>query len=450
MIQRCILRTRRDMLLAAMAAGPLLAACGAGDFGGQPTAVPAAKSPATIRVTTVWPDAPIVEAIQAQVDRFTKVAPHITVKFEPAASTGDWLQKRKVEAAAGDAVEVSYHRNFSLAELASLGMLADMAPYVKRDAKAIQSDDILPDVMNAGKYRGKQVGLFWQGTNLLVTVYHTGMFRAAGETTPDALYARGQWTWTRVREVARRLTDVRNEDQKRFGTHAFALGNFNWGAGVLWTFGADLLSQDGTRVTLTTPEAVECFEYFHTLVCRDYSAPVRATDGYEFVRGGAVDQGRIAIVPNWIGSMINAAPQWPFDLAPLPSQRKQASVLSPANTSLLQHAPQKEAGWEFVKFAATPVEQQVMWRRFGQVPVHKQHFDPWMQEVAAATNVKNLRLVPEIMKVARAFPGVPRYSALQELFQKHAFPLLHSCSGPAPKEVCEAISREGTLLLSES
>lgn len=439
--------TRRWVLLSGSAAGPLLAACEAGS-GGQAPAGSAAKTPATIRVTTVWPDVPIVEAIQGQVERFTKQAPHITVKFEPAASTADWLQKRKVEAAAGDAVEVSYHRNFALAELASLGLLADLGPYIRRDGKIIQIDDILPDVVNSGKYKEKQVGLFWQGTNVLVTVYHTGMFQAAGEPTPDELYAKGQWTWTKVREVARRLTDIRDPDQKRFGTHAFALGNFNWAAGVLWTFGADLMNQDRTRVTLTTPEAVECFEYFHTLVCKDYSAPVRATDGYEFMPGGAISQGRLAIVPNWIGSMIQAAPQWPFDLAPLPAQRKQASVLSPTNTSLMQHGPQKDAGWEFVKFANTPAEQQVMWKRFGQVPVHKQHFDSWTREVAAATNVRNLRYVQDIMKVAKAFPAVPPQDALQQVFQKHAFPLLHSCSGPAPKDVCEAISREGSLLLS--
>lgn len=154
--------------------------------------------------------------------------------------------------------------------------------------------------MNAGKYKGKQVGLFWQGTNLLVTVYHTGLFQAAGEATPDELYAKGQWSWTKVREIARRLTDARNPDQKRFG----------------------------------------------------------------------------------------------------------------------------------------------------QVPVHKQHFDPWTQEVAAVTRVKNLKYVPDIMKVARAFPAVPPQDALQQLYNRHAFPLLHTCSGPGPKDVCETISREGTLLLN--
>ena len=451
--------TRRTVTLAGLSltGGVAAAAC---TPGGRSDVVGAAvKAPATIRLTTVFPDPPIVAVIEKQVGRFTQRFPQITVKFEPAASTNDWLQKRKVEAAAGDAVEVSHHRMNAVPELAALGILADLAAYLKRDGAALRVSDIWPDALDAGKYQGKQLGLPYRGIILLMTVFNTNLFQSAGVPTPLDLYARGQWTWQKVRELGAQLTNTRNPDSKLFGTSTFIFGNPDWRSAPLWHFGADLYNKERTRVTLTTPQAVECAEFFQNLACREGTAPVRLTDGYEYADDGAFTQGRLAIGFEWHGSLTSPRyERWPKEVAPLPAFRDKAGVLNAEQVSLLQHGKEKDAGWEYVKFAASPDEQLLMQQAFGYVPGHKHQFDAFVKQADIWRGVKGVSTLNDIMKAARPIQVSTKQSDVNTLWTKYvaggtfanATGMLGTCQGPSAKDVMETVTREANQILGQA
>lgn len=457
----CLTRRRAVLVPPALAAGPLLAACTARGQGAQNPAAQPAKTPVTIDLTSAWPDTVYVEAIQAQVTRFTKQFPHISVNLQPATSTKDWTDKRKVEAAAGEAVDVSIHYDMFLWDLAAPGLLVDLGPYIKQQTKTVQADDIWPGVLESGKYKGKQFALFWVGPNVLVTVYNIDLFQAAGESTPDQLYAKGQWTWPNVREIARRMTNTRNPDRKVFGTTSFILGNVAWRSVPLWQFGTDLFNADHTRLTLNSPQGVECVEHFSNLVCRDGTAPLRTQDDYEYQPDtGAVVQGRVAIPFENHTALVNSRyDMWPKDIAPLPSYRQSASMLSTAHISLMQLGKHKEAGWEYVQFAASPPEQQQMQKQkgFAQVSAHRRLFDSWMAQMEATTKAKNLRYVKDALQAAKSVQLTTNQADLNAIWNKYlaggrlgsSTGLLGTCQGGSAKDVCDTITREANQLLSQ-
>lgn len=76
-------------------------------------------------------------------------------------------------------------------------------------------------------------------------------------------YPEGHWTWEECIETALKLTHKRpgGRGYERFG---LALGYSAWQE-ILMQFGASVFSEDGTRCTLDTPEALEAMQFYYDL-----------------------------------------------------------------------------------------------------------------------------------------------------------------------------------------
>lgn len=444
--------SRRAVVLAAPLVGAL-AACvpGTGADQGAPERF---QGTATIRFTTVFPDQPITSVIQQQVDRFTAKNPQITVKFEPAASTTDWLEKRKIEAAAGDSVELSHHRANAMGELAALGILGDLDGYLKRDGKGMKIEDYFPGALEVGRWKSKQVGLVYRGATVQGVIYNTQMFQQAGLQTPLDWQAKNEWTWQKVREVAKQLTsksEDANPANRIFGTSAFILGSFFTSVVPLAAFGHEVLTKEG-KLTPTSPAAIECLEFFQNMTCRERSAPMRETDGYELAADGHLNTGRMGMIAQSSDSLQRLRQfGWPFDFAPMPKYRSVASLLNAEQITLLSGGKQKDAAWEYLKFAAGPEEQGAMARAFGNMPTYKGQFDTWLREAESLKGLSGAKYLPEIMKYAKPLPIelTTKFSDVQRLWETQIVytPLLWKCEGGSARDAYDRFVREANQLL---
>ncbi|MBI3969869.1 MAG: extracellular solute-binding protein [Chloroflexi bacterium] len=452
---RCTGWTRRRYLTkgaSTVGIGLLGAACAPLGSTGEPAppGPPSGRTPATIRFAVPF-GAWLPTVVEPEIQRFQERFPHITVQVElagddPSQDETEWLRKRKIEAASGESVDLSVIRTRSLVELAALGLLADLGPRIKRDSGSMQVQDIWPNILDSGRYKGNQVGLFYLGVHLQVLFYNVGLFRNGGLPTPGELYAKGQWTWERHRDLSRSLTSTRDPERKVIGTSTAALSNPDWRSGPLWTFGADLFNRDRTRLTLDTPSAVECVSYFHTLACQDQSAVVALRDGGV---GGYAQKGTLGMQPLWTGG----ARTWrmygyEFDIVPLPSHRRKAGVFSAEKVSVLKYAKHPDAAWEYLKFAVTPAQQAEKQRAIPQLPVYRHQFEPWMREQQTQGHPASLHVLKDVFESAQTVQVIEQQDALNEIWAKHMGPLLNRCEGPAPKDVCEAIAREANVLLA--
>lgn len=445
--------SRRAVLVAAPVTG-MLAACVPGQ-GAEQVAPGPFKGTATIRFTTVFPDQPITSVIQQQVDRFAQKNPSITVKFEPAASTGDWLEKRKIEVAAGDAVELSHHRANAMGELASLGILADLDAYLKRDGKAMKVEDYWPGALEAGRWKSKQVGLVYRGVTVQGVIYSLKLFQQAGQPSPLDLYARSEWTWQRLRELAKPLTSNvhdPNPANRIFGTSNWIMASFFTCAVPLAAWGHEILTKDG-KLAPTSPAAVEALEFFQTITCRERTAPSRELDGYEGDANGHLNTGRLGTMTVSHDTLQRLRPMgWAYDFAPPPKQKTTASLLNAEQLCVLQHGKQKDAAWEYLKFAASQDEQAQMSKAFGNAPPFKGIFDAFGRDAEAFKDIKGARYLPDIMKIARPLPIelTTKFSDFQRLWEQQVIstPLYYKCDGSSARDAYDRFVREANQLMA--
>ncbi|HBT65411.1 MAG TPA: hypothetical protein DEB10_12210, partial [Ruminococcaceae bacterium] len=70
-------------------------------------------------------------------------------------------------------------------------------------------------------WKGKIYGYTgYYGVNPYLMFYNKKMFRDAGITDPRTLYERGQWTWAKLKEIGKEVTDI--EKNKFLGGYEFA------------------------------------------------------------------------------------------------------------------------------------------------------------------------------------------------------------------------------------
>ncbi|MEV6964838.1 ABC transporter substrate-binding protein [Hamadaea sp. NPDC051192] len=194
----------------------------------------------------------------------------------------DWTQlspKLNAAFAAGTAPDVFGHGIAATADLVKNDRIVDLTPYVDKLAAADRDD--LKVALTGGRVNGKQYIMPIVATVRLL-VYSGKDFKDAG-LNPD----QPPKTWEEVKAAADKLTQRSGGKISRAGLimPSDAIGAQQTFATLMWSNGGELLSSDGSKATLTTPEAVAALEYQASLY------------------GGA------AAVDNTLGGTWNTAPQ---------------------------------------------------------------------------------------------------------------------------------------------
>lgn len=377
---------------------------------------------------TVWQtyndeESPVFREIVAQ---FQEAHPGITVDVVrlPFAGAEPKIQTALTTRTEPDIarVDVAF-----LAKLASKNALLDLGEYVPQETR----DEILPVALASCMYGGKLWGLPDQ-TNGLCLFYNRDMFSAAG-LDPD----RPPATWDELIRYGKRLT---REDEGVFG---IGLSNsLWWSLPFFYTYGAELLSDDGTRCFLNSPEGVEAFQLKVDLY-REHGIEGGAWRAGGIQHDLGFQNGRYAMILNgpWaVESLKRTGIDFGVGLIPEGPEGSRTNV-GGNDLVVFRSTKNPELAAEFLKFVASEDVQRVWAQRLGQIPINVKATD-------AITSEEHpyLAVFVEQMKTAVPRPATPHYPEIENLMNPEMQAALDGTK--SVKDALDAAVREIDALLA--
>ncbi|MDQ3702265.1 MAG: extracellular solute-binding protein [Chloroflexota bacterium] len=387
------IRTRRSVMAgAATGMMGLLASCaGPAATGGEAPAAQS-KAPVTIRWST-WGDAnnPFNSAgIPRGMPIFNLQFPHIKVlpEIQEGAST-IWGPKLSTSWLGGDGVDITGHCCDVSLDFSRQGFLLNLDPYLKRDAKAVPTQDYVEWLMKL--FNSPQNGQFAlpMYTGTIALMFDRKRFQEKGLPLPDE-----NWDWNKYREVALKLADPAAKKWARadVGPSSMYRRFFQNGTSAVDP-------KDDTKATFNTPQAIEAMEFEKAGMHKDRSvvqvagplappetAPASQT---QFVQ---INSGHISM---WEGgaftltryvSMLTDDIDW--DVVSLPKgPTARVTLATNDGWSIWKDSKAKDATWELLKFLQSDEWTDIATRTAGQQSARKSHQQQWVKAFAE-TNPK--------------------------------------------------------------
>lgn len=287
-------------------------------------------------------------------DHKTKVKVSVVV-------TENFVQKFGTAAASGSGPDVAAIDLVYLPYFASVGVLDDITdkaeslPYYK---------DLSPAHRKLATYEDRTYALPFTA-EASVLFYNKDLFKKAGldPDKPPADYA----------EITRAAKKIRALGKDTYG---YVISGACGGCNIfeftphIWASGGDVLSDDGTKARLDSPEVADALAMYRQMYT-DGSIPELSKTDNGSNAAAAFQSGKIGMIP--LGAFyvqtLKKDNKVDFGVAPLPGKNGGTSSFAGGDEiAVTKGAKNKEAAWEFVKWA-TGEEAQTILAKNAIVPV---------------------------------------------------------------------------------
>lgn len=292
--------------------------------------------------------------------------------------------------------------------------------------------EILPVALASCRYRGQLWGLPDQ-TNGLCLFYNKEMFRAAGLDPEDP-----PGTWDQLIADGRKLT---KRDKGVFG-----LGLSNslwWSLPFFYTYGADLLSEDGKHCLLNSPEGIAAFQ-LKVDMCQKYGIEGGAWRAGGIVHDLGFQNGRYAMILNgpWAVESLKQT-GIDFGVAPIPAGPAGSHTNVGGNDLVVfRSTKHPDVAAQFLMFVASEDVQRMWAERLGQIPVNMKASD-----VITSEERPHLAVFVDVMKTAIARPQTPYYPEMENLMNPEMQAALDNTK--SVKDALDSAASEIDKLLAE-
>jgi len=292
-------------LAAAAALSMTLASCAGG---ATPDAKPTYDKPVDLTMTLWTADETIIAKFQTLADEFRADNPELgdlTIETIPFA---DYNAQLGIRLSGGDAPDLGWIVESATPAWVDSGALLDLSS-LKED-EDWDFADIIPNLYTALEGPdGELYGYPFAGTTHPI-IYNKTAFETAGIETPNESFAKGEWTWEKLREDAKALVDA------GVTTYGFDIPQWGFKSYALFTpflkgFGAEAYP-GGTECGLADPKSVETFEFVHDMIFTDKSYPAPGNTS-SFPTG---DTGMYLGAPSTLAQLADST--FEYDMAPQP------------------------------------------------------------------------------------------------------------------------------------
>jgi multiple sugar transport system substrate-binding protein len=270
---------------------------------------------------------------------FAQLNPGLTTEFLP--HEGD--EKLVALIAAGTAPDVFESGEINIPTMERKKLAKPLDELMVRDR--FDLEDFYPNVIDAQRYNGKLMSLTDRfGTQVLT--YNRALFRQSGVPEPTA-----EWTYDQWLDASRRLSRPTVEPP----VWGAFMPNW-WGPiyDVIWAYGGEIFSEDGSRCVLNSPQSIEAVQFVADLWLRHGAAPPPSYTSQPGQGGGALfQQGRIGsqIDGIWVGPALSKIDGLDWYMVPKPvGPAGRANYLHMAIYAISYNAKNPDAAWEFLKF----------------------------------------------------------------------------------------------------
>lgn len=292
------------------------------------------------------------------VEEFNTVQDDIKLEVVNIAGQGAVPAKVTAAAAAGTPPDVMFLTWDNAAAFVSSALITDIEQHLKlfRDWAA-RKQDAYPGILKAHYWQGRLVSVPIYGSSFAM-YYNTALLAERGFTEP-----RTDWTWDDFVDVARRASTPPHSYAVHFlagGGIATTVYWWNWAG----SNGSALLSQDGTKATVTTPEVIEATQYLVDLA-QKHGVMTLGTN--LFAQGKQVFETQGAYrIPTWQEANI------PFSAVPMPVKTKPHSYVAAHHAMIFEsnNADKRAAAAKFLLWALSPKVNARIVRMAGTMPAY--------------------------------------------------------------------------------
>ncbi len=274
-------------------------------------------------------------------EKFRKTHPHINLRV--LYITADYESKILTMFAGNTAPDVIFMYPNALPVWSSKNALREIEPFIEKDPD-FNLNDYYPGMLRTFTYKGHLYGLP-KDASASILYYNKEMFAKEGVEFPNE-----SWTWDDFLEAAKRLTK-RDESG----------GIIQYGAGpyplfdLIWQNGGRVLSEDGKRCLLDSPEAIEAIQFKADLI-RKYRVTPLPPEGEiagvgsrrEFFTMGKMAM-HIEMYP--AVSILRQTCKFDWDIAPLPSGKvRRGSMVVGSALAITTQSKHPQQAWEWIKW----------------------------------------------------------------------------------------------------
>jgi multiple sugar transport system substrate-binding protein len=331
----------------------LLAACGPLGAGGTSSGVAAdgrakAKAPVTLRVHTRTGN-DLDKYFLLRKPDFEAQLPHVTLEIDAIAGGPlDYVTKLLVVHSAGDLGDAAWgtSRAGYTKQLASRNVFAPLEPLAKTDKFPLT--EYYPNALSEATWQGKlmslphitepgRVGLMW----------NKSLLGSTSVKPPDLT-----WTFDTLRDAAVALSKGPADSREQYGLIG-VYGYLDF-MPILRSFGGELLSADGTRCVLDTPQGLAAIQWQHDMIRRQYAVPAPGQGP-----PGGFNGGNYAMQTVWpvaikqTPKQLAGAFEVGSTLIPKGPRGERGSILNSHTMGVTSTTKKAEEAWAWVKWSCS-------------------------------------------------------------------------------------------------
>lgn len=205
---------------------------------------------------TYWEGSPSDKAAwDLVIESFKKDHPEISLQAE-AYPSNTYVSQLDTMIAGNNWPDVMRYTYQRLGKFKETDTMLDLTDRIGSES----ADDLLPAYKAALTSDGRLVGMPHH-TDTIALFYNKEMFAKSGIRIPED--ANGGWTWDELKQYAKKLKEDNNLD------YAFG-GIWEKGSGYrylpfVYMNGGAVLNEDGTQITIDSPEALEAIQLYYDL-----------------------------------------------------------------------------------------------------------------------------------------------------------------------------------------
>jgi len=346
------------------------------------------------------------------VDGFNSSNPYgIKVVPEYAGYYGDIYKKILAGIAAGETPDLAVSYANQVAEYANAGVIVPLDPFINSKKYGFTEEDKKDFMWNLlqgdrNPKFGNQLLSFAHSRSMQVMYYNVDWLKGLGYAGPPE-------SWDQFKEMCLAATDPEK------GTYGYAyVGGASLFAGWLFTFGGDVVTEDGTKVAFNSEAGLKTLQLLKDLFdsgCA-YEVAERYGDQTDFANQKALFTfGSTAGLPYYRSAIEQSeagAFEWSVAAPPHETPDPVVDVYGPS-VAIFKSVPERElASWLFFKYWAEP-ENVAKWAMVANYfPIRKSAINsPAMQEYMDKN--PQYKLAFQLLPYGRMEPSVPGYQEIR-------------------------------------
>jgi len=354
-------------------------------------------------------------AYEEVVATFEEKHPNIKINMQSMHWANEYEIRLRTELAAGNYPDIMAIDSPNLALYVNAGALLSIDSYMKKEGDI---SDISEDLLNGLRYKD-EIYLAPIVESNIALFYNKNLFREAGIPFPSE-DPNNPLTWERVLEIAKKINNPETgvigiDPAQGFGEGE---GTAYFKMPILWQFGAEILSPDGTTAEgyLNSKEAIEALQFYQDLYFKHGVATAQLPD-----RPFEKDQLAMTVLGSWHISELQDYEGFvfgeDFGVAPLPRAKYQVAPNGGWALGISSKTKHPDEAWEFVKFATGYEGAKIFVEITGDLPARNsvaKEF-PELNQYPKNIFIQQAKNISKNRPVTPAYPVISE--AIKELFE---------------------------------